>query len=73
MSRKGNPYGNAIMEVFYKTIKRELINDATFTSIEQQAPLEIFKYIETYDNTQSMHLALEYMLPKDFEKTFDLS
>lgn len=34
MTRKGNPYGNALMESFYKTIKRELIHDANFTSLE---------------------------------------
>ncbi|HEP1456417.1 TPA: transposase, partial [Streptococcus pyogenes] len=28
MSRKGNPYDNALMESFYKTLKRELVNDA---------------------------------------------
>lgn len=34
MSRKGNPYDNALMESFYKTIKRERINDANFISID---------------------------------------
>ncbi|HBQ0643397.1 TPA: transposase family protein, partial [Streptococcus pyogenes] len=28
MSRKGNPYDNALMESFYKTLKKELVNDA---------------------------------------------
>ncbi|HES0865187.1 TPA: transposase, partial [Streptococcus pyogenes] len=46
MSRKGNPYDNALMEAFYKTLKRELVNDAHFATIEQ-AQLEIFKYSET--------------------------
>ncbi|HEP1751136.1 TPA: transposase, partial [Streptococcus pyogenes] len=26
MNRKGNPYDNALMESFYKTLKRELVN-----------------------------------------------
>ena len=42
MSRKGNPCDNALMESFYKTIKRELINDAQFRDIDQ-AQIEIFK------------------------------
>ncbi|EMB72401.1 putative transposase [Streptococcus mutans 15VF2] len=42
MSRKGNPYDNALMESFYKTLKRELVNYAHFASIEQ-TQLEIFK------------------------------
>lgn len=46
-SRKGNPYDNAFMESFYKTIKRELIQDAHYETPEQ-AQKEIFKYIELY-------------------------
>lgn len=68
MSRKGNPYDNALMESFYKTVKRELINDANFTSIDQ-AQMEIFKYIETYYNTKRIHSALGYQSPKDFESS----
>ncbi len=67
MSRKGNPYDNALMESFYKTIKRELTDDAQFRDIDQ-AQMEIFKYIETYYNTKRMHSALDYQSPRDFEK-----
>ncbi|HHD5503256.1 TPA: integrase core domain-containing protein, partial [Streptococcus pyogenes] len=35
MSRKGNLYDNALMESFYKTLKRELVNDAHFATIKQ--------------------------------------
>lgn len=41
MSWKGNRYDNALMESFYKILKRELVNDAHFASIEQ-VQLEIF-------------------------------
>ena len=67
MSRKGNPYDNALMQSFYKTLKRELINDAHFTTIEQ-AQLEIFKYIETYYNPKRLHSALGYQSPLEFER-----
>ncbi len=67
MSRKGNPYDNALMASFYKTLKRELVNDAHFASIEQ-AQLEIFKYIEAYYNPKRIHSALGYQLPIEFEK-----
>lgn len=33
-SRKGNPYDNAVMESFYRTIKRELIQDAKYENPE---------------------------------------
>ncbi|WP_142387908.1 integrase core domain-containing protein, partial [Bacillus thuringiensis] len=60
VSRKGNPYENALMESFYKTIKRELIQGAKFRTPEQ-ARIEIFKYIELYYNTKRMHSSLEYL------------
>lgn len=34
-SRKGNPYGNAMMESFYRTLKRELIQGMKFETPEQ--------------------------------------
>lgn len=66
-SRKGTPYDNAPMESFYRTLKRELINDVRFKNPEE-AKAEIFKYIETYYNTKRMHSALGYLTPTDFEK-----
>ena len=66
-SRKGTPYDNAPMESFYRTLKRELINDVKFKNPEE-AKAEIFKYIETYYNTKRMHSALGYLSPMDFEK-----
>lgn len=55
------------MESFYKTLKRELVNDARFASIEQ-AQLEIFKYIEIYYNPKRTHSALGYQSPIEFEE-----
>jgi len=67
VSRKGNPYDNALMESFYKTIKRELIHGANFETPEQ-AQMEIFKYIETYYNTKRMHSSLHFKSPVQFEQ-----
>ena len=67
VSRKGNPYDNALMESFYRTIKRELIQNAHFETPEQ-AQQEIFKYIELYYNTKRMHSALGYLSPTQFEE-----
>lgn len=67
-SRKGNPYDNAIMESFYKTLKRELVNDSNYENHEQ-AQQDIFKYIEIYYNTQRIHSSLDFMTPVEFEKT----
>lgn len=67
VSRKGNPYDNALMESFYRTIKRELIQDAKFETPEQ-AQQEIFKYIELYYNIKRMHSSLGYISPAQFEE-----
>jgi putative transposase len=67
VSRKGNPYDNALMESFYRTIKRELIQDANFETPEQ-AQQEIFKYIELYYNTKRMHSSLGYISPTQYEE-----
>ena len=66
MSRKGNPYDNAVMESFYRTLKRELVHDANYDNPEQ-ARMDIFKYIELYYNSKRMHSALGYLSPIQFE------
>lgn len=66
MSRKGNPYDNAIMESFYRTLKRELVQDAHYDNPEQ-ARQDIFRYIELYYNTKRIHSALGWMSPTQFE------
>ena len=65
-SRKGNPYDNAMMESFYRTLKREPVQGANFEAPEQ-AQSEIFQYIKTYYNTKRMHSALGYISPSQFE------
>lgn len=65
-SRKGNPYDNAMMESFYRTLKRELVQGANFETPEQ-AQKQIFEYIELYYNTKRMHSALGYLSPAQFE------
>lgn len=66
MSRKGNPYDNAIMESFYRTLKRELVNGAKYDNT-QQARTDIFKYIQTYYNSKRIHSALVWLSPNQFE------
>ena len=66
-SRKGNPYDNAVMESFYRTLKRELIQNADFETSEQ-ARMEIFKYIEFYYNSKRMLSSLGYLSPVSFEE-----
>ena len=55
------------MESFYRTLKRELIQDSHFDTPEQ-AQKEIFNYIELYYNTKRLHSSLGYVSPSEFEK-----
>ena len=66
MSRKGNPYDNAIIESFYRTLKRELVDGAKYDNT-QQACTDIFKYIQTYYNSKRIHSALVWLSPNQFE------
>ncbi len=66
-SRKGNPYDNAMMESFYRTLKRELVSGRKFESREE-AKKEVFKFIELYYNSVRMHSALGYASPREFEE-----
>ena len=66
MSRKGNPYDNAIMEPFYRALKRELVQDAGYGNPEQ-ARQGIFQYVELYYNTKRIHSTLGWLSPMQFE------
>jgi putative transposase len=66
MSRKGNPYDNAVIESFFKTLKRELVNEGNYGDHEQ-ARLSIFRYIETYYNEKRLHSSLGWVSPNQFE------
>lgn len=69
MSRKGNPYDNAIMEFFYRTLKRELVQDARYDNPEQ-ARQGIFRYVELYYNTKRIHSALGWLSHSQFETQY---
>jgi len=49
MSRKGNCWGNAIAESFFKTLKTELIYHNKYQT-RKQLELFVFEYIETWYN-----------------------
>ena len=66
MSQKGNPYDNAIIESFIKTLKHEevLLND--YESFEE-AYDNIAYYINEAYNKRRLHSALGYNSPVEFE------
>ena len=68
MSRRANPYDNAIAESFMATLKAECFEDLPAT--HAQARLKVFDYVETFYNPKRLHSALGYQSPVEFEKQF---
>jgi len=67
MSRKGNPYDNALAESFVATLKTECFG-GLIPPTKAAARLMVFDYIETFYNPRRRHSALGYRSPLDFEK-----
>jgi hypothetical protein len=68
MSRKGNPYDNALAESFVATLKAECFA-GQIPPTRAAAKLMIFDDIETFYNPRRRHSALAYRSPIEFEKT----
>jgi putative transposase len=67
MSRAGNPYDNAHVESFMKTIKHEEIylrSYRTMTDLMVQLPV----YLEQTYNGTRLHSALAYLSPDEYER-----
>ena len=69
MSRKGNPYDNAAMESFMKTLKYNevyLKDYDTLTDVLRHLPY----FIEEMYNKKRLHSSLGYLTPQEFEVKF---
>lgn len=72
MSRTANPYDNAHMESFFKTLKYEevhLANYETYDDVLQRIP----HFIEEVYNSKRLHSALGYLPPMEYEMAIQLT
>lgn len=67
MSGNGNCYDNSAVEIFFKTIKAELIWRRTWHT-RREAELAIFQYINGFYNPRRRHSALGWKSPVAFER-----
>jgi putative transposase len=68
MSRKGDPYDNAVVESFFSTLKNDLVHHRRYTTREE-AKREIFEFIEVFYNRQRAHAYLGFRSPVEYEGT----
>ena len=67
MSRRGDCWDNAVVESFNATIKTELIHRTKWNTREE-VRAAVYKYIETWYNSQRLHSTLGYRSPIEFEQ-----
>ena len=67
MSRRGNPYDNAVAESFFRTLKVELIYRRRFRT-RAEAKAAIVEYIELFYNRRRLHSSLGYLSPVEYEE-----
>ena len=70
MSRRGNCYDNAVVESFFKILKKEAVKKQIFITREE-AKSKLFAYIEMFYNSKRRHSYLGYISPLEFEKRYN--
>ena len=69
LSAPGCPYDNAVVEAFFKFLKKEEINRRKFSKIEE-VKQSVFSYIEGYYNKKRPHSANGGLSPDEKEAKF---
>ena len=67
MARVGNPYENAMMESFFKTLRYEEVYLCEYETLEDVLE-RIPHFIEEVYNQKRLHSSLGYIPPNEFEE-----
>ena len=67
MSRKGDPYDNAVAENFFSCLKCECVHLHHFIT-RNAAKLAVFSHIETFYNRVRPHSGIGWLTPNVFER-----
>jgi len=67
MSRKGNPYDNALAESFMRTLKCEEVYLSSYRDLDDVRE-RIGDFLEDYYNRRRLHSSLGYQTPASFEE-----
>jgi putative transposase len=69
MGRVGSAYDNAMMESFFSTLQRELLDRRRWQTRRELAQA-IFEWIEAWYNPHRRHSSLEDLSPVDYERLY---
>ena len=67
MSRKGNCWDNAPVELFFSSLKREWTGDRWYRT-RREAIADVREYVAVYYNSRRLHSPLGYTTPMNYEK-----
>ena len=69
MGRVGSAYDNAMMESFFGTLQRELLDRRRWTTRKELASA-IFEWIEAWYNPRRRHTSIDSLSPVDYERLY---
>lgn len=69
MSRKGDPYDNAVAENFFSCFKCERVHHRHYRT-RAEAQIDIFAYIEAFYNAIRPHSGIGWLAPDVFIRQF---
>ena len=67
MSRKGDPYDNAVAENFFSCLKCECVHLSHFAT-RNEAKIAVFHYVEAFYNRIRPHSGIGWLAPNTFER-----